>query len=366
MKIEVVDVDEVSKEEATEDNHVECGPCKRRSRGEVKARQFCIECDENLCSSCKDVHDILKPTQGHKVVPNNKEQNQATVFDQQLHTNTFYCDCHKGHLVEVYCQNHTLVVCLECRSTHHENCDTIIMNEQCDNILQQLETAVAEKAGEVNELLAKLEADRKKDLAKLHHSKDMCSKQILGLLDELRLYLDELKQKAFEDLNKQEEFQQLRISDCILSCQNAKQRLNYEMKSLQNNQQTKDKDVLSALHVSTLRFLRTTKITIDMMQKEVYVLPIIFERNSALDMVKTAVSQLGILKCVAISQCSEQIESFASVNQEEYSLISDSNSNKPVELNVNPDDSLNTEASFLKPYYQFIKNSGECIGWEIV
>ena len=345
---------------------MECGPCKRRNFGEVKAKQFCIECDENLCSSCKDVHDILKPTQGHKVVPNNEEQNQATVFDQQLHTNTFYCDCHKGHLVEVYCQNHTVVVCLECRSTHHENCDTFIMKEQCDNILLQLETAVAERAEEVNDMLARFEADRKRDLDKLHYSKDICSKQILGLLDELRIYLDELKQKAFEELNKQEEIQQLRISECISSCQNAKQRLNYEMKSLQNNQQTKDKDVLSALHLSTLKFLQTTKITIGMMQKEIYVLPIIFERNSALDMVKTAVSQLGILKCVAISQCSEQIESFASVNQEEYSLISDSNSNKPVELNVNPDDSLNTEASFLKPYYRFIRNSGDSIGWEIV
>ena len=80
-----VDADRGSKEEATGESRMECGPCKRKNC-KVIAEQFCIDCDENLCGSCKDVHEVLRPTQGHNLVPNNdgKKSNDC-VWHKILH-----------------------------------------------------------------------------------------------------------------------------------------------------------------------------------------------------------------------------------------------------------------------------------------
>ena len=61
--------------------------------------------------------------------------------------------------------------------------------KQSDNISESLEMAIANRTEEIYDMLAKLETGKKRDLAKLHDSKEMCSKQILGFLCVFQIYL---------------------------------------------------------------------------------------------------------------------------------------------------------------------------------
>jgi hypothetical protein len=91
-----------------------CIPCARDGR-KVAAIKYCVECDENLCSTCLSYHNRFPMMIGHQTLDNLSSQKGKKRQDLPKQI----CDKHGGKLVDLYCSNHDSVGCSECVELDH-------------------------------------------------------------------------------------------------------------------------------------------------------------------------------------------------------------------------------------------------------
>lgn len=124
-----------------------CGPCKVLGT-EKNSQLYCNECDECLCEDCARLHGVQKSTKNHKLVePKPDKDNKEPVYIdcepcKGLNKSTraaFYClqceenycfDCKELHSAQKLSRNHELRDAVEFYSENRRLCDTCkLMNK---------------------------------------------------------------------------------------------------------------------------------------------------------------------------------------------------------------------------------------------
>ncbi|KAL3879994.1 hypothetical protein ACJMK2_032266 [Sinanodonta woodiana] len=104
-----------------------CDICNARGLVSVVASSWCQDCEELLCDNCKEYHQSIKISKGHKVVQIDE------VHEGTQHQFSSRCSYHRMTDVTFYCFSHEKPCCVKCAATKHRVCDTV---EELNTILQ--------------------------------------------------------------------------------------------------------------------------------------------------------------------------------------------------------------------------------------
>ena len=88
--------------------------CKLCDRGEDETF-FCTNCNEEMCKHCKISHQRSKGTRNHKVISIAEDKDTSTSIAK------INCTVHQKELVQMYCTNCKVLVCLTCIAGKHKN-----------------------------------------------------------------------------------------------------------------------------------------------------------------------------------------------------------------------------------------------------
>ena len=121
----------VSRHGASDEYHdLYCEPCDESRGKNVKAKCFCKNCNQFLCTECHTVHGRLMATKGH-VIQTGTDM-PPSMADKPPRYET--CDDHPKRLKDQFCYHHGALICSMCCSTSHSMCDTKSVEDTCKYI----------------------------------------------------------------------------------------------------------------------------------------------------------------------------------------------------------------------------------------
>ncbi|XP_053404030.1 uncharacterized protein LOC123554477 isoform X2 [Mercenaria mercenaria] len=172
-----------------------CSPCAKEGKN-VAAAKHCVECDENLCTTCLNDHNKFSLMKGHQLLDKVK-----TPSGQRIELPSQRCDRHGGKLIDVYCPSHDKVGCSTCIAVEHSTCQGISFipdvakHSNSSEKLQQLETAI-------NSLQTRFIALKQKKQKELDCSKREKDKLLHEIKSERKKINDQLDKMETELLNE--------------------------------------------------------------------------------------------------------------------------------------------------------------------
>ncbi|CAC5401313.1 unnamed protein product [Mytilus coruscus] len=108
-----------------------CAVCDLRHQTSTSTH-WCIECEEPLCSDCREHHNVLKATRTHKTIPFSDNQSLPTVVTEIKQN----CVSH-NEKYQLYCTKHESPICNKCVKDHGK-CGEIL---SLDEIVKDIKTS---------------------------------------------------------------------------------------------------------------------------------------------------------------------------------------------------------------------------------
>jgi len=217
-------------------------PCEACSGGEESesevqnvASVYCVECQTKLCRTCQRAHERLKVTRSHKLV-NLGEKASAEALYQLMPPS--YCDQHQDKMIEIYCFECKIAICMMCYIELHNNhkcsdvskvdgdfrkqmasdVDNVAAGvEKCREMLESLEKEnndfseqvtktgieISEKAEQLKrmiddhkeKLMNELSSMKQKRMKEIESLREEIERQLLSM-ESYKKYVDELRQKG--------------------------------------------------------------------------------------------------------------------------------------------------------------------------
>ena len=105
-----------SSNDDVESDTYRCAPCKVEG-SIIVATNYCMDCGENLCQQCVNVHKKFPAMKNHQILGKSarKAENDTTVT-----INPLECPDHPGRLVDMYCGQHNEIWCGACIAVNHK------------------------------------------------------------------------------------------------------------------------------------------------------------------------------------------------------------------------------------------------------
>ena len=128
-----------------------CDPCKDDQN--VKARGYCDDCQEYLCSACFTSHGRTKASKHHKL-HERPDDDKMTILDDK-------CQLHCKELIKFFCHTHKYLGCHICMVLKHKPCEVDYISDKCPGIAESEEyngtlKKLAVKIQEVEDLETKI------------------------------------------------------------------------------------------------------------------------------------------------------------------------------------------------------------------
>ena len=121
----------VSRHGASDEYHdLFCEPCDESRGRNVKAKCFCKNCNQFLCTECHTVHGRLMATKGH-VIQTGPDMPPSMADKPPRYE---ICDDHPKRLKDQFCYHHGALICSMCCSASHSMCDTKSVEDTCKHI----------------------------------------------------------------------------------------------------------------------------------------------------------------------------------------------------------------------------------------
>ncbi|XP_060588298.1 uncharacterized protein LOC132743753 [Ruditapes philippinarum] len=201
-------------------NHF-CDPCKTDGQS-VKARGYCEDCQEYLCSSCFSSHRKTKASKHHKLHERSDATNTSVLDDK--------CPFHDTEIVKFFCPRHEELGCHDCMVLKHRTCDLDYIPDTCKGIADSKEYDDTLKMLEL-----KLQATKNLDgeISDKTTEADDCLTQALKDIDVFEYLIinriKEMKTKAVEHAKQMNESNKRTLKTAHAECS----KVSSEMKQLQ-------------------------------------------------------------------------------------------------------------------------------------
>ncbi|CAG2248220.1 unnamed protein product [Mytilus edulis] len=151
-----------------------CGICDQRHITKPSS-DWCSECNQALCTECKDLHAIIKALQHHSVIPIANYLSLGTSFslvDGQ-------CPLHDDKY-QLFCQSHDCLLCLTCLEKHMT----------CENVVR-----IKTKNGlsEIILKLSKLQSQLEDNLRNIKIQKESALREIYQIREKMNNHLNQIE-----------------------------------------------------------------------------------------------------------------------------------------------------------------------------
>ncbi|CAG2249035.1 unnamed protein product [Mytilus edulis] len=188
-----------------------CGICDVQHVSHV-ADYWCPECDEGLCSTCKNYHSISKASRQHGIISID-DYKKLPVEICKIEQN---CTEHDKKF-QMFCPRHDQLCCIMCVSENHKECtgmfliDDAIKSSRSSTLFDSLEKTLKDIQDNIEKVVKDREANL--DEIKQHHLKIL--NDIKDKRRNVNSRLDELEKNIIDDLNSTETQLKLKIETLL-------------------------------------------------------------------------------------------------------------------------------------------------------
>ncbi|CAC5416841.1 unnamed protein product [Mytilus coruscus] len=175
---------------------------------------WCTECDEGLCTECKEHHSLTKSSRSHSVIPFTEYHKLPADILKITH----YCTKHDKRY-QIYCQKHEFPCCSKCIMESHNECrdlvelDDVIHNVKTSNAMCEIEETLVEVA----ENLQQIRQHQKDNLSTFKERRKEIEREIKTTRIKINNHLDKLQEDLLNQLNAIEEKENLKICQLLSS-----------------------------------------------------------------------------------------------------------------------------------------------------
>ena len=207
---------------AAQSTDTQCGSCE-----DGKATGYCRDCGNFLCDDCQAAHRKIKVLKNHQIITLDEIQAQATNLTP-LKRMISYCPRHPESVLEIFCENCSVVICTDCtirlHQGHHYDLVGEVFTKHKEEIVSGL-TPVKEKLNKVQQALRSFDT-RAKEIndqrvtmeANIHREFDQQQRRLDQQRIELVGKLDSLIQQKLNSLAAQRdqvEIAQAKLTSCL-------------------------------------------------------------------------------------------------------------------------------------------------------
>ena len=269
--------------------------CTACDYGGVKkeAKFYCPQCQDYLCDSCKSVHQNISATRSHKVVSGSimpkKPERKATESTKRY----IKCPCSEKDIT-IYCHDHYEVMCVDCKTLKHRNCNTVTIEEASADLDKTDTDASKERMKTLKDKLEKVQQKENEDAEMLTVQAAKCRVNVEEFKRELIQKIEELTKTALDDIEKSDGKQRVNIDQHINTCRTALNRMEIDYNSFE---EAVTEGMNSMIFIHNLKLKKTfeqiDKILQDI-ENDVKAPGISFEFDETLKM--TNVQSLGVVR----------------------------------------------------------------------
>ena len=271
---------------------IACDPCEYDHIFK-KAAAYCHECADYLCESCKTAHGKVKLTRSHKLL-SGKLMPPKRSAGKMLDLDTVLCSCIK-HEVSIYCKEHCILVCVNCRTLHHRRCKTSEIDEEILSFDVDNTKTTIDNFNALNKNISTLQESRESDLSTLSLGAENCRDRVKQFREEVIAKLDNMEAKSLSDISILETQEQEPIVQQVNICKSALNRLDDDNRNLQLAIERADTRSIFMRNIQLSQAVTSLTAITEEITKEVYQPHISFECNPAISFAGN--QDLGTVKC---------------------------------------------------------------------
>ncbi|XP_071121594.1 uncharacterized protein [Mytilus edulis] len=192
---------------------------------------WCTECDEGLCSECKEHHSLSKSSRSHSVIP----IAEYLKLPADVLKITQYCSKHDEKF-QIYCQKHECPCCSKCIVESHKVCqdivnlDDVIQNAKTSNAFSEIEETLVE----VTENLQKIRQHQQNNLLTFKEKRKEIEKELKKTRMKINNHLDKLQEDLMKQLIELEEKENSKICQLMASLEKKEKEIGECQNSLLN------------------------------------------------------------------------------------------------------------------------------------
>lgn len=211
------------------DNPKLCSICDLRHLTKPSTT-WCSECDQVLCSDCKEYHSFSRATQNHETIGIDDYKS----LSQLVNVYSNHCSTHNDKY-QMYCQTHDTPLCLFCVEEHGECKDIIHLSKITKNIKTSDTWKDTEQSlVDIDKNIVTMETAVKKNLEVLREQKGAIRANISLVRQEINNHLDKLEDSFGNEVTKIEDQSTRSIQEMLQMLDEKKS------KSLKYQQQLQD------------------------------------------------------------------------------------------------------------------------------
>ena len=214
---------------------VNCDVCLIGKQCNEEASSFCMECQENMCEPCSNMHKSMKMSMTHHISAIEDSSNMEEIENKTRRT---FCHKHPNEEIKFFCRDCDIPFCMTCSIAKHNRHDLRDIEDVVGDVkkgfkqhsvdVSELLTNIKKQSDLVEKLLAsfpiRINTAEKNILKRSEAIKRMVDKQTKTLLEKLRSHKTEyLKnlQNTKEELQRSMMMCENYVSYCQKAIKNA-------------------------------------------------------------------------------------------------------------------------------------------------
>ena len=204
------------------DEAAKCDICSCRNIVKVAVR-FCMECHQNFCDQCLEVHASMSSTKSHQL---SSLGHETGLKNNAKFSESHYCHQHREQKSEIYCKECRIVVCTVCFLAEHKQHDASHVNEYVENEKRRIASNVETISNRLSGVREKLDL-LKRRVQHLTEPIEQTERMIIEKGEELKRVVDEHVRVLIEELNHEK-------TSSLKEMENAREELQCQQISLES------------------------------------------------------------------------------------------------------------------------------------
>ncbi|VDI61653.1 Hypothetical predicted protein [Mytilus galloprovincialis] len=178
-------------------NPIFCGICDQRHITKPST-DWCSECNQALCTECKDFHASIKASQNHSTIPISNHLALGSSFSQV----EGHCSVHDDKY-QLFCQTHDCLLCLTCLE-EHTKCGDVVRISKLTRDVKTSESFVdtQNSLSDIILNLSKIQSHLEENVCDIKKQKESILREIAQMRKEIDSHLDQIEKSLKIELSK--------------------------------------------------------------------------------------------------------------------------------------------------------------------
>jgi Zinc finger, C3HC4 type (RING finger) len=157
------------------------------------AKVFCKQCQQNLCQTCVDAHQLMTGLRPHLLIDicSESRRNSTAI--------AVGCEMHGGNALDMYCFQCKTAICMTCCILVHKTHDCVDVSEVADefrDVMTEDEKSVSEAIRRCRKFMKDLASQK----THLNRQADCIEKKLCARAEKLKQLIDNEKQQLFDEI----------------------------------------------------------------------------------------------------------------------------------------------------------------------